>query len=141
MASNDKTLVIIKPDAVKKGIVGNIITTYEQSGLVIEAMKMLMATPEMLEEHYREHVSKAFYPKLCQFMLSGRLVVLVLGGDHAVETVRHINGATNPKEASKASIRGMYATDTTHNCVHGSDSYENALREMRIWFGESCIIE
>jgi nucleoside-diphosphate kinase len=132
--NNQQTLVIIKPDAVKKSIVGEIIKLYENKGLKIKQMKMLTASEALLEDHYAPHVGKPFYKTLLTFMQSGPMIVLVLEGPDAVEVVRKINGATNYLEAEYGSIRGLFAHSVTENCVHGSDSEENAIREIEIWF-------
>ncbi len=132
--STEKTFVIIKPDAVEKNLVGIILSEYESKGLHLLNLKMLNATREILRQHYAEHVEKTFYPDLEKFMMSGPLVALVLEGDHAVEKVRDINGATNPENANPQSIRGRYGATTTINCVHGSDSITSGEREIEIWF-------
>ncbi len=132
--NNQKTLVIIKPDAVKRGLVGEIIHHYEIKGLKITRMTMLMAPTALLELHYSEHVGKSFYDDLLAFMQSGPLIVLVIEGLEAVNVVRKINGATNHLEADYGTIRGLYALSLTENCVHGSDSEVSALKEMAIWF-------
>ena len=132
--NNQKTLVIIKPDAVKRGLVGEIIRLYEIKGLKIIRMSMLTASDVVLQAHYSEHTGKSFYNTLLTFMKSGPLVALVIEGPEAVEVVRKINGATNHLEAEYGTIRGLYALSVTENCVHGSDSEESALKEMAIWF-------
>jgi len=129
-----KTLVIIKPDAVKRGLVGEIVSRYEIKGLKISDMKLLNATDVLLEAHYAAHVDKAFYSNLLAFMKSGPMIALILEGLDAVELVRKINGATHYLEADCGSIRGLYASSVTENCVHGSDSEESALKEINIWF-------
>lgn len=130
----ERTLVIIKPDGVGKGLIGDVISRYEKKGLVISQMKMLTPNENILEKHYEEHIDKPFYSNLIQFMTSGKVVVMVASGEKAVEAVRMINGATNPLEADSGSIRGSYAVSITKNIVHGSDSLENAEREINIWF-------
>ncbi len=130
----EKTLVIIKPDGVKRSLVGKIIEHYESKNLKIEAMKFIMASEEILSQHYAEHVGKPFYDGLMSFMTSGPVVVMVLSGANAVESVRKINGETDALKADMGSIRGQYAYDKTENLVHGSDSLESAEREISIWF-------
>ena len=132
--NHQKTLVIIKPDAVKRGIIGEILKKYENKGLFISQMTMLTASDTRLEAHYSAHVEKPFYKSLVAFMKSGPMLVVVLEGPDAVEVVRKINGATHYLEAECGSIRGLYALSVTENCVHGSDSEENALKEIGIWF-------
>jgi nucleoside-diphosphate kinase len=129
-----KTLAIIKPDAVNRGLVGEITRLYEIKGLKICQMKMLIAPESVLEAHYFEHIGKPFYENLISFMRSGPLVALVLEGPDAIKVVRKINGATDHLEAEYGTVRGLYALDLTQNCVHGSDSEENAMKEIAIWF-------
>jgi len=131
---SEKTLVIIKPDAVKRGLVGEIITQYEKKQLMISEMKLIPATDELLEKHYAEHVGKGFYPELIRFMKSGPMIVMIVEGPNAIAVVRKINGATDPLQAESGSIRGEFANSKTENCVHGSDSLESAAKECRVWF-------
>ncbi|HAS73421.1 MAG TPA: nucleoside-diphosphate kinase [Clostridiales bacterium UBA8960] len=130
----EKTLVLIKPDAVKRQLVGEIIKTYEGKGLIIEKMKMIYAEDEKLKAHYAIHSQKPFYNRLLDFMKSGPVVAMALSGANAIEMVRILNGNTNPCLAESGSIRGRYASDVTENCVHGSDSLASAEREIQIWF-------
>lgn len=132
--NHQKTLVIIKPDAVKRGLVGEILKRYEIKGLKISQMTMLTATESILEAHYSAHVGKSFYNGLIAFMTSGPMLVLVIEGPDVVEVVRKINGATHYLEAECGSIRGLYALSVTENCVHSSDSEENANKEIALWF-------
>lgn len=132
----EKTFVIIKPDAVKRNLTGVILTEYESNDLHLLKLKMLNATPEILKQHYAEHVEKPFYSDLEQFMLSGPLVAMVLEGEDAIGKVRKLNGATNPENAEPQSIRGKYGKTTTVNCVHGSDSLKSSQREIEIWFSD-----
>ncbi len=135
-----QTLVIIKPDAVKRGLVGEIIGRYEQKGLTIRNMKCFKPSHEILSEHYSEHVHRPFFKKLIEFMSSGEVVVMVLEGVDAVDVVRSINGATHYKDALPGTIRGTFALDITENLVHGSDSSINAIREIEIWFRSEAIL-
>ena len=134
MALIERTLVIIKPDAVKRRLIGEIIKRYEAKQLHITQMKMVSATRDQLKKHYAEHDGKAFFDGLLAFMMSGEIVVLVIEGPNAVAQVRKINGATKFLEADMGSIRGTFGIDVTANLVHGSDSVENANREIGIWF-------
>ncbi|MBR4944968.1 MAG: nucleoside-diphosphate kinase, partial [Peptococcaceae bacterium] len=118
----EKTFVMIKPDAVQRGLTGAIISRYEAKGLQIAGMKMMYITEEMAREHYAEHIEKPFFPELLRYLTSGPVVVLVLAGKYAVEEVRKLNGATNPLKAACGTIRGDFAQDTGRNVVHGSDS-------------------
>lgn len=136
---NQHTLVIIKPDAVRRGLVGEIIGRYEQKGLTIGKIKYIKPSIDVLSEHYSEHTHQPFFQKLLEFMSSGEVIVMVLEGADAVEVVRSINGATHYKDALPGSIRGTYALDVTENLVHGSDSLESALREIGIWFGNEAM--
>lgn len=132
----EKTLVLIKPDAVKRKLIGRIISVYEKKGLHICAVKILIPSKEIAEEHYDEHKGKAFFPSLIEFLRSGEVCAMIIEGENAVEAVRKINGATDPLSAETGSIRGTYALSKSENCVHGSDSKESAIREIKIWFPE-----
>lgn len=130
----ERTLVIIKPDGVKRGLIGEVVSRIEKKGLIISDLKMIQADEEILREHYAEHVNKDFFQDLINFMMSGKMIVMVVMGEKAIETVRKINGKTNPIEAEMGSIRGDFAYSVTENIVHGSDSEESAEREIRIWY-------
>ena len=132
----EKTLVLVKPKAVLRGLTGHIVARYENKGLKLAALKMVDATKEQLERHYEEHKGKPFYESLLDTMLSGPIVALLLEGDQAVSAVRLINGATDPVKASPGSVRGDYGLEIEHNIVHGADSLESAQREIAIWFPE-----
>lgn len=132
----ERTLVLIKPDAIEKGAVGEIIFFYERNGLKIENLRWVYATQALLREHYEEHVNRDFYPELEAFMLSGPIVALCLAGDDAVEVVRDMNGSTNPKKARYGTIRHMYGANVQQNAVHGSADHDAAERELAIWFGD-----
>ena len=132
----EETLVLIKPDGVKRQICGEILTRYERKGLIIKAMKLLQTPKELAEEHYAEHKDKPFFGELVDFITSGPVLAFILGGQNAVASVRAINGATNPLEATPGSIRGDYALTLDSNVVHASDSAESAAREMKLWFPE-----
>lgn len=129
-----RTLVIIKPDAVRRGLTGKILTRYEEKGLKVEAMEMRHVTAELSDAHYAEHFERDFYPPLRDFITSGPLVVAVLSGDEAIEIVRTLNGATDGRKAAPGTIRGDYSTSNRENLVHGSDSTESANREIALWF-------
>lgn len=130
----EKTLVLIKPDAVQKHLIGRIITMYEQNGLVIDGMYMRQLDEAILSEHYAEHVERDFYPSLLAFMQEGEVVVLRVSGDDAVSKVREINGATNPAKSRPGTIRYIYGESVQRNTVHGSANIEDAKRELEIWF-------
>ncbi len=130
----ERTLVMIKPDAVNKKLIGRIITMYEENGLLIEDMYMSHLDKDALEKHYNEHVERDFYHALIRFMTEREVVVLKIQGENAVEVVREINGATNPSKARPGTIRYLFGEDVQRNSVHGSASVEEAERELKIWF-------
>ena len=132
----EETLVLIKPDGVKRQICGEILTRYERKGLIIKAMKLLQTPKELAQEHYAEHKDKPFFGELVDFITSGPVLAFVLAGKNAVTSVRTINGATNPVDATPGSIRGDYALTMGSNVVHASDSVDSAAREIHLWFPE-----
>ena len=132
----EETLVLIKPDGVKRQICGEILTRYERKGLIIKAMKLLQTPKELAQEHYAEHKDKPFFGELVDFITSGPVLAFVLAGKNAVTSVRTINGATNPVDATPGSIRGDYALTMNSNVVHASDSVDSAAREIHLWFPE-----
>lgn len=131
---SSRTLVLLKPDAVRRGLVGTILSRYEAKGLTIVAMEHRTIDASFADRHYAEHVGKGFYPGLRDFVTSGPMVALVLEGDEAVEIVRALNGATDGRKAAPGTIRGDYSISNQQNLVHGSDSPESAEREIAIWF-------
>lgn len=131
----EKSLVLIKPDGIKRKLVGEIIKRYEYRGLMIENIKMIKPTTNMLKQHYIEHIDKPFFAELVDYMSSDFVVAIVLSGEHAIELVRKINGSTNYMQAELGSIRGDFANSITRNLVHGCDSPESFKREYDIWFG------
>ena len=132
----EETLVLIKPDGVKRQICGEILTRYERKGLIIKAMKLLQTPKELAQEHYAEHKDKPFFGELVDFITSGPVLAFVLAGKNAVTSVRTINGATNPVDATPGSIRGDYALTMDSNVVHASDSVDSAAREIHLWVPE-----
>lgn len=132
----EHTFVFLKPDAVKRRLTGPIISRFEQKGIIITAMKMITATEEIIDQHYREHVEKSFYPGMKQYIMSGPIVLMILSGKNAVSEVRRIIGSTNPQQAPFGTIRGDFGMDMGRNLVHGSDSLESAEREIKLWFGD-----
>ncbi|HBH13055.1 MAG: Nucleoside diphosphate kinase [Clostridiales bacterium 38_11] len=130
----EKTLVLIKPDAVSSKQVGKIISVYEENQLTIESIKILIPDDDILSRHYQEHINKDFYPDLIEFMKSGRIIAMVLSSEDAIEKVRRINGKTNPVDAEMGSIRKTFGTNVTMNAVHGSANPIDARREIEIWF-------
>lgn len=131
---SERTLVLIKPDAVHRGLIGEILSRYERRGLSIVAMDQRIVSRELADAHYAEHVDKGFYPSLREFITGGPLVALVLEGDQAIDVVRTMNGATDARKAAPGTIRGDLALSTSENLVHASDSTESAKREIDLWF-------
>lgn len=129
-----RTLVLIKPDAVRRGLVGEILGRYETKGLTIVAMEHRAIDPEMADAHYAEHVEQPWYPPLREFAVSGPLVSLVLEGDEAIAVVRLLNGKTDGRVADPGTIRGDLSLSNRENLVHASDSEESAAREIALWF-------
>ena len=135
----ERTLSIIKPDAVAKNVIGEIVARFEQAGLKIVAAKMLHLSREQAEGFYAEHKERPFFPALVEFMTSGPVVVQVLEGEGAILKNRDLMGATNPQEAEAGTIRADFAQSIDANAVHGSDSAESAVREVSYFFGEGEI--
>ncbi|MEV6812793.1 nucleoside-diphosphate kinase [Micromonospora sp. NPDC051296] len=133
---DERTLVLIKPDAVRRGIVGEIISRFERKGLRIDAMVSRTMDAALADEHYAEHVDKPFYPPLKAFMTGGPLVAVVLSGDQVIEVVRGLIGATDGRKAAAGTIRGDLSLSNRENLVHASDSADSAKRELALWFPE-----
>lgn len=134
MTDVQRTLVLIKPDAVARGLIGNVISRFEAKGLKIVAMDLRTAETVVADRHYAEHVAKPWYPELRDFITSGPLVALVLEGERAIEAVRTLNGATDSLKALPGTIRGDLSLSKQTNIVHASDSEESAVREIATWF-------
>ena len=132
--SNQKTLSIIKPDAVKAGYVDSINLMIENSGLKILEKKELKLSKEEAQQFYAVHSDKPFYNELCEFMTSGPIIVQMIEGENAIELYRKVMGATNPSEAGENTIRKKFATSIQENAVHGSDSKDNAIKELNFFF-------
>ena len=136
--STEKTLILVKPDGVRRGLVGEIISRVETKGYAIDAVRKLQADAALLEKHYAEHVGKPFYEPLVEFMMSGPIVAIVASGNRVIEGFRSLAGATDPTVAAPGTIRGDLARDqgtkVMQNLVHGSDSPESAAREIQIFF-------
>ena len=137
-SSRQRTLILIKPDGVRRGLVGEVLARIEKKGYSISALRMLQADRTMLAAHYAEHEGKPFYEPLIEFMLSGAIVALIAEGERVIEGFRSLAGATDPTVAAPGSIRGDLARDqgtrVVQNIVHGSDSVESAEREIKIFF-------
>jgi nucleoside-diphosphate kinase len=132
----EKTLSIIKPDAVERNLIGQIVSIFEKNSLTIHSIKKITLSKKMAEDFYFVHKARPFFNDLCTYMCSGPVVVMVLEGDNAVIKNREIMGATNPKDASKGTIRNLYGISLDKNSVHGSDSKENAKIEIDFFFKE-----
>ena len=136
--SVERTLVLVKPDGVARGLTGTILSRIEAKGYTIAELKQVHASRELLEEHYSEHVGKPFYEPLVEFMLSGPIVAAVFEGERVIEGFRSVAGTTDPTTAAPGTIRGDFGRDwgvkVQQNLVHGSDSAESAEREIGIWF-------
>ncbi|HHV71978.1 MAG TPA: nucleoside-diphosphate kinase [Clostridia bacterium] len=130
----ERSLVLVKPDGVKRGLIGEVLKRIEQKGLSIVELKMMQLTKEQAQAHYAEHKDKAFFPELIDFITSGKIVALIVEGENAVSLVRKLVGATDPAKAEPGSIRGDYANSVQENVVHASDSQESAEREIKIFF-------
>ncbi|MEJ7706188.1 MAG: nucleoside-diphosphate kinase [Nocardioidaceae bacterium] len=129
-----RTLLLLKPDAVRRGLVGNILSRFEAKGLTVVAMEQRRISADQADQHYAEHVERDFYPPLRAFVTSGPLVAAVLEGDESVDVVRAINGATDGRKAAAGTIRGDLSLSNRENLVHGSDSPKSAEREIKLWF-------
>ena len=130
----EQTLVLIKPDGVQRGLIGEVIARYEQKGLKIVGMKLLQLSRDTAEELYAVHQGKSFYDVLIEFMTSAPIVALAVEGRGVIDLVRVLNGETDPKESLPGSIRGDFSINITHNVVHASDSAMSAQRELEIVF-------
>jgi nucleoside-diphosphate kinase len=137
VADVERTLFLIKPDAVERGLVGEIVARFERRGFRICGMKLMRVTEQQAAEHYVEHVGKPFYPELVEFITSGPVVAMAIEGLGAVATVRSMMGATNPLDSAPGTIRGDYALDLGRNVVHGSDAPASAARELAIFFTDA----
>ena len=131
----NRTLILLKPDAVQRGLVGELITRIERKGLKLAAMKLMSVTDDLAQQHYAEHIGKPFFDGLVAFITSSPVVALVVEGENAVLTMRNtLMGATNPQEAATGTIRGDFGMTIGMNLIHGSDSAESAEREIDIFF-------
>lgn len=137
----ERTLVLIKPDGVQRLLVGRLLERYEQRGLKLVGLKLMVASRETAERHYAEHREKPFFGSLVDFITSAPLVALALEGLNAIAVCRAVNGATRPHEAAPGSIRGDFALETGQNLVHASDTPESAVRELAIWFAPGELLD
>ena len=134
--AEESTLLIIKPDAVRRGLIGEILSRIERKGLRIEALRMMRVDRDLAQRHYAEHSEKPFFGELVDFISSGDVVVAKVTGREAVSVLRSLMGATDPAKSPFGTIRGDYGIQITENLVHGSDSAESAARELALFFGE-----
>lgn len=133
---SERTLVLIKPDALRRGLSGEIISRFERKGLVIDTMVLRTMDADLADRHYAEHVEKPFYPPLKAFMTGGPLIAMIVSGDEAIEVVRALVGATDGRKAAAGTIRGDLSLSNRENLVHASDSPDSAKREIALWFPE-----
>lgn len=130
----EKTLMLIKPDAVERNLTGAIINECERNDLSVGQLKMITASKSLVEKHYAELADKPFFPNLLDYITRGPLVAVILEGENAITRVRDLVGCTNPKEAKDNTLRALYGKDITENSVHASDSLESAEKEIALWF-------
>jgi len=136
----ERTFIALKPDAVQRGYIGEIITRFERKGFKLIGLKLMHVTPDMAGEHYGEHREKPFFKGLVDFITSGPIVAMAWEGNNVVESARKMMGATNPKDSAPGTIRGDFAVDLGRNIIHGSDSVESAERELKIFFGANELL-
>lgn len=136
----EKTFLMLKPDAVQRGLIGEIITRFEKKGFKLVALKLLQVQTNLAEEHYKEHKGKGFFEPTVAYITSSPVVAMVWEGKNVVAIAREMMGATNPASAVPGSIRGSYAIDISRNIIHGSDSVESAQREISLYFNTEEIL-
>lgn len=134
---SQRTLVLLKPDTVRRGLIGEVLGRYEAKGLAVVAMEMRTIDGAQADAHYSEHVDQPWYPPLRDFVTSGPLIAAIVEGDESIEVVRLLNGSTDGRKAAPGSIRGDLSLSNRENLVHGSDSEESAGREIALWFPET----
>ncbi|ADY54583.1 nucleoside diphosphate kinase [Syntrophobotulus glycolicus DSM 8271] len=138
---SERTFLLLKPDAIQRGLIGEIISRFEKKGLKLAGLKLLSVSRELAEEHYAEHKGKGFFEPTVSYIMSAPVVAMVWEGPEAVALCRTMMGATNPKNADPGSIRGSYAVDISRNIIHGSDSVESAVREIALYFKSEEILD
>ena len=136
---SERTFVIVKPDAVQRGLVGEIITRFERRGLKLQGLRMVRVSRELAGEHYAVHKDRPFFADLIDFITSSPVVIMLVEGKDAIQMVRNTVGATNPVEATPGSIRADFGSDIGRNLVHASDSPETAAAETALWFGDEAV--
>lgn len=137
----ERTFIALKPDAVQRGLIGEIITRFEKKGFKLVGLKLAQITRATAEEHYGEHKERPFFKGLVDFITSGPIVAMAWEGDNVVETARKMMGATNPKESAPGTIRGDFSIDLGRNVIHGSDSVTSAERELKIFFSDDELLK
>jgi len=136
MSNNERTYIMVKPDGVARGLVGEVLRRFENRGYKLTALRMMRPSEGMLKEHYKDLVARSFFPGLLKYMMSGPVVGMVWEGKDAVKTGRKMLGETNPLASAPGTIRGDYCVEVGRNICHGSDSVENAELEIKLWFPE-----
>jgi nucleoside-diphosphate kinase len=137
----ERTLILVKPDGVQRGLIGEIITRFERRGLRLAGMKLMQMSEALAARHYEEHEGKGFYPSLIEYITSGPVVAMVWEGPNVIAVARTMMGATRPHEAAPGTIRGDYAQETGRNIVHGSDGEESAAREIGLFFSAEELLD
>lgn len=136
----ERTLILIKPDGVQRGLIGEIIARIEKRGLKLAGLKLMQATEELAKQHYAEHQARPFFGSLVEFITSGPLVALAVEGPNAIAQMRKMMGSTNPQDAAPGTVRGDYALTVAYNIIHGSDGPESAARELKIFFKDDELV-
>ena len=137
----EKTFIMVKPDGVQRGLIGEIVNRFEQKGFTLAGAKLMQIPSELAQEHYGEHKERPFFGELVDFITSGPVFAMVWEGENVISTSRLMIGATNPQEATPGSIRGDYAVTVGKNIIHGSDSSESAEREINLFFNEKELVD
>ncbi|WP_404403516.1 nucleoside-diphosphate kinase [Jeotgalibacillus malaysiensis] len=137
----EKTFLMVKPDGVQRGLIGEVISRFERKGFKLAAGKLMVISDDLAKKHYGEHADKPFFGELVDFITSGPVFAMIWEGEDVVKTARHMMGATKPSEADLGTIRGDFGLTVGKNIIHGSDSLESAEREMNLFFGESAALE
>ena len=137
----ERTFLMVKPDGVQRGLMGEVLTRFEKRGLKLAAVKMMQIDQNLAAEHYKEHLGKGFFNRLISYITSGPVLAMVVEGDDAVMQVRAMLGATDPNKADRGTVRGDYCVDVSRNLCHGSDSLESAEREIGLFFKKEEILD
>lgn len=137
----EKTFLMVKPDAVQRQLIGEIVSRFEKKGFQLVGAKLMQMSSELAEKHYAEHIGKPFFEDLTNFITSGPVFAMVWQGDNVVNTARKMMGKTNPSESDPGTIRGDFGVVTNRNIIHGSDSLESAEREINLFFNESELVD